>query len=269
MSNKKVVIVIPTRRYYLTDDDKISLAHLKKYLNKYDTFFVIPKKITSRNFLSLGYKVKKVDNNFFGTLRRVNEALLNKKFYEYFKNYDFMLIYQLDALVFSNQLGKWVNSGYDFVAAPWFGSIIGFLSHKKGYPTSGGNGGFSLRKIQKCLKILDTVNKSATRSSKNPLIRNLWFLLAVLCGKSHKIWLNAPAANYPFNEDGFWSLEAPKYDPNYKVAPFKVALKFAFERFPRKCFKLNNNNLPFGVHAWEKYDKEFWLQNVPILDKQA
>lgn len=257
-SNKKVVIIIPTHKPNLSEDDKISLIHLKKYLHKIDTYFVIPKNIKPKKFISLGYKVKKVDKNFFGTLRRANEALLNKKFYEYFKDYDFMLIYQLDALVFSNQLEKWVNSGYDFIAAPWFRPIIGYLSHKKNSPASGGNGGFSLRNIQKAIKILDLVNQSATRTSKNPFTRKLWFLNALITGKSHEIWLNTPADNYPFNEDGFWSYEASKYDPSYKVAPFKEALKFGFERYPRKCFKLNNNKLPFGVHAWKKYDEDFW-----------
>jgi hypothetical protein len=45
----------------------------------------------------------------------------------------------------------------------------------------------------------------------------------------------------------------------------KDALEFAFERYPRKCFKLNNHNLPFGVHAWEKYDKSFWLNHVDSI----
>lgn len=257
-SQKKVVILIPTHRPYLTEDDKISLTHHKKYLNKYAAYFVIPKKISSDAFLRLGYKVKKVDNNFFGTLRRANEALLNKKFYEYFKDYDFMLIYQLDVLVFSKNLESWVNSGYDFIGAPWFRSIAGYLSSKKGYPSSGNNGGFSLRNIKKAIKIIELVNKSAKRRTRSSLLRKLWLLKAFLTGKSHHIWLNAPADNYPFNEDGFWSYEAPKYDATYKVAPFEISLKFSFERFPRKCFQLNNRKLPFGCHAWKKYDKDFW-----------
>lgn len=268
-NKKRIVIVIPTHRSNLTRSDEISLAHLKKHLGKYDTFFVIPKKIESKKIEKLGYRVKKVDNNFFGTPRRLNEFFLNKKFYEIFKKYDFMLIYQLDALVFSDQLAKWINSGYDYIAAPWFRPIVGLLTHKKGCPQTGGNGGFSLRNIKKALKILDIVNKSAVRNSKNYFIRKLWFLLAILGGVSHKIWLDAPASDYPFNEDGFWSLEGPKYNPDFKVAPFKIALKFGFERFPRKCFKLNKKKLPFGVHAWEKYDREFWLQNAPILETQA
>lgn len=263
MSKKKrVVIIIPTHRPNLTAEDKISLNHLKRFLSKYDTFFVIPNNISSKTFISNGYKVKKVDNNFFGTLRKANEMYLNKKFYEGFRNYEFMLIYQLDALVFSNQLEKWINSDYDFIAAPWFRPVIGYLSHKKDYPASGGNGGFSLRNIRKSLKILDIVERSARKTSENSFLRKVWFLLALLSGKSHKIWLNAPATDYPFNEDGFWSLEAPKYDSSFKVAPFKIALKFAFERFPKKSFELNDYKLPFGCHAWKRYDEQFWKQYI-------
>lgn len=258
MPKKSLVIIIPTHRPNINNNEKISLTHLKKYLNKYDTYFVIPRNINAKVFKSFGYKIKKVDNNFFGTLRRANEMYLNRKFYEEFKNYDFMLIYQLDALVFSNKIERWIKSGYDFIAAPLFRPIIGYLSHKPGQSIYGGNGGFSLRNIKKSIKILEIVNKSATRSSKNLLVRLSWFLLALLQGKTHKIWLQAPADNYPFNEDGFWSYEAVKYYPQFRVAPFKDGLKFSFERFPAKCFKLNNYQLPFGCHAWTKYDRKFW-----------
>src|SRR3989344_6635991 len=100
MLRKKVVILIPTHRPSITQDDEISLMHLKKYLKKYDTFFVLPKSVSSREFIKRGFKVKKVNNNFFGTLRRNNEMYLSSEFYKEFKDYMFMLIYQLDALVF-------------------------------------------------------------------------------------------------------------------------------------------------------------------------
>lgn len=256
--SKKVVIVIPTHKPNLNTDDKISLKHLKRYLHKYDTFFVIPESISSKDFVSEGFRVKRVGNSFFGSIRKYSNLLLTKQFYHSFSDYDFMLIYQLDALVFSGNLEKWINSGYDYIAAPWFKPIIGYLSHKYGSPPSGGNGGFSLRNIKKSIKILDIVNKTATRTSKNSLIRKIWFLLAILSGKSHDIWLQAPAIDYPFYEDGFWALEAPKYDSSFKVAPFKTSLQFAFERFPEKCFELNNRKLPFGCHAWKRYDVGFW-----------
>lgn len=258
LTKKRLVIIIPTHKPNLTPDDKISLTHLKKYLGNHDIFFIIPSNISPRAFKSIGFRVKVVNKHFFGSVRRYSNLLLTKKFYEMFKKYDFMLIYQLDALVFSNKIVPWMNSGYDYIAAPWFKPVIGYLSYKRGSPPTGGNGGFCLRNIKKCIRILDIVNASATKTSKNLLIRRLWFLVAILTGKSHEIWLDAPAIDYPFYEDGFWALEAPKYDPGFKVAPFETAIKFAFEKYPAQCFEINDHKLPFGCHAWKRYGEKFW-----------
>jgi hypothetical protein len=66
------------------------------------------------------------------------------------------------------------------------------------------------------------------------------------------------AANYTLNEDLFWSDRAKLFYPNFKTAPVDVALHFSFERFPRYCFQKNGNQLPFGCHAWARWDREFW-----------
>lgn len=256
--NKTVAIVIPTHKLSLNKDDLISLKHLKKYLNHYDKFFVIPEKVNPKKYKQKDFKYIKFENKYFETWRGYNELLLRKDFYEKFKDFKYILIYQLDVLVFSDQLLKWCKSGYDYIAPPWFRPVIGTLTHKKGSPSSGGNGGFSLRNVKSALKILEEIEKRIRRSSDNDYIRKFWMFWAILTGKSNNIWLNSPADNYPFAEDGFWSLEAPKYLSGYKVAPFNKALSFGFERFPKKCFQLNNKKLPFGVHAWKKYDEDFW-----------
>lgn len=266
LKSKQVAIVIPTQKSKLDSDDQLSLAHLKKYLKRYDKYFVIPNSVKPAKLKQQGFRYIKFPNRFFKSRNSYNELLLNREFYKKFANYKYILIYQLDALVFSDELMNWCSKNYDYVASPWFYPIIGTLSNRKGFPKSGGNGGFSLRKIDSIIKVLDNLEKTVKRSTTNRGIKTLWFIWAVLTGKSHKIWLNAPAYNYPFAEDGFWSLEAPKYLTDYKVADFKEALKFGFERFPKKCFKLNGEKLPFGVHAWKKYNKKFWL---PYLLKQT
>ena len=43
-----------------------------------------------------------------------------------------------------------------------------------------------------------------------------------------------------------------------EIAPVEVGLKFAFEAHPRYCFEKNMNKLPFGAHAWDKWDSDFW-----------
>jgi len=40
------------------------------------------------------------------------------------------------------------------------------------------------------------------------------------------------------------------------------ALGFAFENVPEELYKLNNDQLPFGCHAYEKYSPEFWAKFI-------
>jgi len=63
---------------------------------------------------------------------------------------------------------------------------------------------------------------------------------------------------FPYNEDVFWSIEAPKFDALFKVASAEAALPFAFEVAPRWSLKKTGGQLPFGCHAWERYDRSFW-----------
>lgn len=256
---KKVAIVIPFHKSSISKAEELSIKHLVKYLRQFDKFLVLPDSVKRVSFKIP--RVKKIINfpdEYFTSVPKYCEMLNTKMFYNKFTNYEYILIYQLDVLVFSNQLLEWCNKGYDFIGAPFFNSVIGKLSFKERSPITGGNGGFSLRKVSSFLKVIDIAEKFAIRNSINPLIRKLWFLMAVITNQSHKIWLNAPPQDYPFNEDGFWSYEAPKYYLKFKVAPLKESLKFSFEKPPKKCFVLNNYQLPFGCHAWEKYDKEFW-----------
>lgn len=256
--SKKVAIVIPFHKRKLSQDEEISVNHLVKFLRGFDKFLVLPASIRKVSFKIPKAKIVNYPDEYFTSVPKYCEMLNTKTFYEKFVNYEYILIYQLDVLVFSNSLVNLCKQGYDFIGAPFFNPVIGKLSYSIDHPISGCNGGFSLRKVSSFLKVIDIAEKLTTRSSTDPFIRKLWFLKAVLTNQSHKRWLNAPPKDYPFNEDGFWSYEAPKYYPKFKVAPFKQALKFSFEGYPRKCFDLNNHQLPFGCHAWKKYDEGFW-----------
>jgi hypothetical protein len=39
-------------------------------------------------------------------------------------------------------------------------------------------------------------------------------------------------------------------------------LRFAFEAAPRQCLEMNQGRLPFGCHAWGRYDREFWTPHL-------
>lgn len=255
---KKVAILIPYYKNNLTIDEKVSIEHLRKYLKRYDKFLIVPsnlKKVSA----NISAKIERFPSRFFLSTSTYSRLLNQSLFYERFTDYEYILIYQLDALVFKDELWEWCNKGYDYIGAPLFNSLIGKLTSKR---DSGCNGGLSLRKVSSAIKVIKNAENRASRTSSSIWKRRVWFITSLISGNSRRIWLDAPPADYPFNEDGFWSFEAIKYDRSFRVAPFNVALKFAFEKFPERCFKLNKKQLPFGCHGWKKYSKQFWEQHI-------
>lgn len=258
MNNKKVAIVIPTYKVTYNRGELLSFERLNKFLPNTDKYLAIPVKFKGKVKKRKGYSYVYFPDNYFLDVRSYCRLVNQDFFYKPFRSYKYMLLHQLDVIIFSSKLNYWCDKEYDYVGAPLFNSLIGKMTNKKTSPLTGGNGGFSLRKIDTFLEVIKIAKKESIRTSNNPIIQKLWFLEALLKGDSHKKWLKSPASNYVFNDDGFWSFEAPKYLKSFKVAPFKDALNFAFEKSPRESFKMNGNRLPFGAHAWEKYDKKFW-----------
>jgi hypothetical protein len=64
--------------------------------------------------------------------------------------------------------------------------------------------------------------------------------------------------NYSLNEDLFWSDRARLFQPKFKIAPLDMSLRFSFDAYPNVCFQQNGRRLPFGAHAWARWDREFW-----------
>ena len=158
-------------------------------------------------------------------------------FYSSFLDYDFMLIYQLDALVFSDELMAWCQKDYSYIGAPWIevppsGKKTGYKASQLLYQKVG-NGGLSLRKVKQHY-------------------RNTLFFKPLM-------WL------FPKNEDFFWCLFISAINPWYSKPKWEEALSFAFELAPRKAYEINQHRLPFGVHAWQKYDPEFWTVFIQKL----
>jgi hypothetical protein len=162
-----------------------------------------------------------------------SRLLLSRELYERFGAYEYVLLHQLDALVLRDELADWCARGLDYVGAPWFPTAdVDFVNEP-----AVGNGGFSLRRVDAFLEVLSVpgVEREAARWVK---------------GKSRS----------PFekHEDLFWSFEAARYRPEFRIASVEEALGFAFEVEPRRAFELAGRRLPFGAHAWARYDRAFW-----------
>lgn len=229
MSNKKIAIVIPIYKTEFNDYEKISFQQAEKIFFNEDIILVLPENIYHHKKLKK-YKKEKFNVSYFNSVQAYNSLMLSVDFYKRFIEYQYILIYQLDAFVFENRLNYFINFNYDYIGAPWLCGIFYYINENNCI-WHVGNGGFSLRKVKSFIRILE---EKSPQQQENFINEDLFFS--------------------SINEDYF------------KIAPLKIALQFSFEKQVKECFLLNNDRLPFGCHAWERYDKNFWL---PFIQKQG
>lgn len=251
----------------LDADEEISYRHLVHFLGGFDKYLVSPKSLGAT---LEGFHVKHFPNEFFHSTATYSALLISPEFYRAFARYKYILVYQLDSLVFSDKLLDWCARDLDYVGAPWFSEDGADFVEESAV----GNGGLSLRKIESFLKVLEAPGAAAELDKYRdamcaalPWYRRLFCLprklqqrLSLSVAKRRDIlsetgWV-APGKR--LNEDCFWSFKASDYCPDFKIASVRDGLRFSFEMAPRRCFERNDGQLPFGCHAWNKYDREFW-----------
>lgn len=235
VNNKKVAIVIPNHRATLKWNEQISLARCKEVFNEYDVILAHPKGISLEEYEEYDVITKYIGLNpkYFKNEAKYNRLMNIPYFYKHFLEYDYILIYQLDTFVFENNLDEWCNMGFDYIGAPWINSTwIQELNNKipgiKRLIKKVGNGGLSLRKVKK------------------------FYYGSIYLYPLALFWKGK------WHEDFFWSSVAKRLIPGFRIPDVKTALQFAFEETPEECYKLNGNQLPFGCHAWEKFNPDFW-----------
>lgn len=260
---KLVAVVVPlSTRPALTADEQISLQHVLEYLRRYDKFLVAP---PGRAFTHDAFQIKPFPKKFFGSAAAHARLVTTPSFYEAFADYRYILLYHLDSLVLSDQLESWCQTDLDYVGPPWINCPDSpWVTNERV-----GNSGFTLMKIQSFLKVLYSTTPSVDPhqywqdhyASKPRHIRYLnlpkKFLKRLPVFNSSQWhmyrWLQGNSA-----ADIFWSDEARRYYPDFKIADVATGLRFAFEVSPRLCFERNHRQLPFGCHAWARYDRAFW-----------
>jgi hypothetical protein len=259
-----VAVVVPmSDRKALTPEEEISFRHLVHFLGKYDKILVVPE---SLNIYYPGFTLQCFSDKFFGSPKANARLMFSRKFYKAFRDYKYILIYQLDSLVFSNQLMEWCALDLDYISAPWLQCPD--LPWVK--IPGDGNGGFSLRKVESFLGVLNSREywldpaeywKSfCTLNLKRVQYLNIHKKYLVHVKRLNGVQMHIRREYLATNkdEDSFWSQEASKYYPGFQMPPAETALRFAFGASPRLCFELNRRALPFGCHAWHRYDRAFW-----------
>ena len=262
----KVVVLIIIYQAALTSLEMISLRQCLKVLEKHTIRVVKPRSVDlsswTREFGTL--EMESFPDRHFSDVGTYSRLLVSPGFYKRFEAYEYMLIYQLDAFVFTDELNAWCDAGYDYIGAPWF---EGFSHNNENAGLIGvGNGGFSLRNVQAHLKVLRSFSylsapatnwrtRMATKPTGASLLRHATGFFIDLLFRNNTFWLLN--SFYGF-EDQFWGLIAARNYKWFKMPDEKTAMKFSYEMQPRRLFEWNQHRLPFGCHGWWKYDFDFW-----------
>ncbi|MGP1501683.1 DUF5672 family protein [Bergeyella cardium] len=256
-----VDIVIPVYKETPDEEDIISLRQLFNTLGgKYPVSFIYPKTMNIEHYKSFGKSdFIDFDDYFFKGIQGYNQLMLNLKFYKTFCR-KYLLIYQTDALVFSDELSYWCTKNYDYIGAPWlrsreniplikkiFDKAVYFIKKTVNYRNNGkwqkdksllynnvGNGGFSLRKREKFIEVLERLDKVV------------------------KIYSEPINQSEFYAEDVFFSVEPERNGIPFSKPDFKEACAFSIENKPEKAMEYNRGKLPFGCHRWNKENKTFW-----------
>nr|WP_293841104.1 DUF5672 family protein [uncultured Arsenicibacter sp.] len=256
-----VCIVIPVYKTVLTPHESISLTQCFKVLGHFPIKLVHPESLDLTVYRTAFPTLESVPfpDSYFTGIQAYNRLMLSAGFYQAFTGFEYMLIYQLDAFIFKDELLHWCSQGFDYIGAPWLRdrdfhsasdefifnlkkriAILFDLKKEDGVTpreitslNGVGNGGFSLRRISAFLACLRIFDKKIKQYENSTL--------------------------YQYNEDAFWGIEVNRYWPRLNIPDFRTALRFAVEFYPQRAItNYNQGELPFGCHAWDIHGTDYW-----------
>ncbi len=249
----KVAVIIPFYKDGLTPYESIAIQQCFKMLSAYPVLAIKPQSLQLSTEITAYPFADTIsfDDDYFKDVQGYNRLMMDEAFYGAFLDYEYILIYQLDAFIFSEELAYWCDRDVDYIGAPWItprdypDMIKAIKSHlqyyfhtrydvyKDGLPSDKqfdykvGNGGFSLRRTKKFYNIC--------RAQKE------------------KIAFYNERDSHLFNEDIFWSVEVNRKRKVLRIPNWKTALGFSIEFAPARALNITKGKLPFGCHAWDRH----------------
>lgn len=258
----RACVVIPLYRPDLSPAEVFSVERTLEVLAGYPVVAICPSHLARAASKIIGAArrpgVVAFEAADFASVGAYNALLMSRRFYRAFAGFEFILVVQTDALVLSDELEGWCARGYSYVGAPWF---EGFVTPTEPLKLLGvGNGGFSLRKVADFRRVL-----ARPRYVPNTLtlVPGRWRDAEAwreFLKDRFKFAYNVPGLLPRVNEDAFWGVLVPRRVSFFTVPTPEQAIAFAFEAAPAYLYHLNGDRLPFGCHAWERYDRAFWAR---------
>ena len=263
MNKELCIIVIPIHSENPSKNELISFEQCFNILGKHQIKIIAPNNISLSQYQKVvpDFEVVPIDPLWQSSLINYNKLKLSHYFYDLFKDYEYLLTYELDSFVFKDELLEWCYKGYDYIGAPW---LEDGLNNDAIIVKGVGNSGFSLRKIstmKKCLKRIyfkDPIEYQAGRLKKMYAYSKVPIYYFLRFWGENRTLQNASF----FNEDWILCSFLQQNATWTNLSTIEDAIKFSFEANPYFLFKLNNMQLPMGCHAWWKYDLSFWKPHI-------
>ncbi|WP_026899009.1 DUF5672 family protein [Daejeonella oryzae] len=270
ISSQNLCVIIPVHKSNLTQNERLSLIQCRNILISFDVFLIYPETVNISEYVVAfpELKLQKVTPLWLDSIASYNRMKCSVKFYKKFQQYNYMLTYELDSYIFSSEFEKANAFNHDYIGAPWFKDHANATQKSNIIP--GGNSGFSIRNIHKCLYVLHCLAsvsgywKAFRKLGLHRIIRFTLILRLFNSSwriKGKNVYFFGLISNNQINEDTFWSVAVPQV-LKFNIAPLEHAIKFSFEVNPSILFNKNNKELPLGCHAWEKYEKDFWKAHI-------
>ena len=232
MSHKKLVaVVIPVYKAEPTITDVVAMRQLRKVLGHYPLYFIHPRSLQpDYGELGKGFCREAFADAYFQSTAGYSALMLSAELYDRFAAYEYVLIYQLDAFVFTDRLLEFCQLGYDYIGAP----VRRLTPLWHALKVRVGNGGFSLRRVSACRRMIPVWEKMLT--DDHP-----WSVELSDC------------------EDAFWGYCGKFNQLGFKVPRVPQALEFAVQENIQHAYaRMLKGWRPFGAHGWNKMDAPFW-----------
>lgn len=240
----RVAILIPIYKSQFESLEQFSIDFSLSIAGNRDCFFIAPEGLDCAYYKARysNVRMERFPASYFDSVDSYSRLLLSPSFYARFAAYEFVLILQPDAILFRDDLDYWTDQPYDYIGAPWpdgleltvwrdrFGD-----GNSRRVKASVGNGGLSLRRVQKCMALLGEFPET------------------------HAAFLRATA-----NEDSYFAIMG-LLSNHFSIPNEIIASKFAMELKPEYYYSINGLCYPMGAHAWWIVQPKFWAPCLPPL----
>ena len=271
--NGQYCIVIPIWKEILDCVEEISLKRLRKILvdDKMDNgiwnetedyspvYLVCPvgldtsayEKIYNVGIPEADLKKVEFDPAYFESTATYSQLCIKYDFYNVFDEYEYMLIYQLDCYIFTDEIKQWCDKGYDYIGGPIISTDCGWDTVKesqkgKQWTPYVGNGGFSLRKISVFKEITDPDGELRQKYElTDEKLKNVRWEDEYFCNDLYNIY----------------ELDVPDW---------KEALEFGLDMSVDVIYGyLALNPTPMGIHSVDK-NIRWWKKVIPeFMDQKV